>query len=119
MVNAPLQPVRPELIPVPGGKVIEEYFGRVASGHEAVSVARMVAPPGWDEPVQTPQFDEYTVVLEGELLVESGDEVIAVPAGHGIFTPRDVPIRYRTETGATYVAICLPAFSVDLANRDE
>lgn len=111
--------VNPMLIPVPGGKTIEEFFGRVNTGDEALSIARMVAPAGWDEPAQTPAFDEYTLVLDGELIVETsmGNHVVA--AGQAIHTPAGLRIRYRTESGATYVAICTPAFAEDLAAREE
>jgi mannose-6-phosphate isomerase-like protein (cupin superfamily) len=109
----------PTLIPVPGGKTIEEYFGRVNTEDESVSVARMVAPAGWDEPAQRPAFDEYTLVLEGALIVESDVGEFEVRAGHAILTPAGTRVRYRTEDGATYVAVCLPAFAEDLAAREE
>jgi mannose-6-phosphate isomerase-like protein (cupin superfamily) len=109
----------PTLIPVPGGKTIEEYFGRVNTADEAVSIARMVAPAGWDEPAQRPEFDEYTVVLHGTLIVETDSSAYVVGAGQAIHTPAGQRIRYRTDDGATYVAICLPAFSESLAAREE
>jgi uncharacterized cupin superfamily protein len=113
----------PTLIPVPGGKTIEEFIGRASSKDEAISIAHMVAPAGWDEPYQQPQFDEFTVVLEGELLVdhdESGTPTTtAIPAGQAIVTRAGERIRYRTERGARYVAVCLPAFGIDLAGREE
>jgi quercetin dioxygenase-like cupin family protein len=111
--------VEPALIPVPGGKRIEEYIGRVNTGDEAVSIARMVAPPGWDEPAQTPSFDEYTVVLDGVLLIEMANGTHQVTAGQAIVVSAGERVRYRTEEGATYVAVCLPAFSLDGASRDE
>lgn len=109
----------PTLIPVPGGKTIEEFVGRASSKDEAVSIAHMVAPAGWDEPYQRPLFDEFTVVLEGELLVDHDDVTTMVPAGQAIITRAGERIRYRTDTGARYVAVCLPAFGVDLAGREE
>lgn len=114
-----MKPIEPALIPVPGGKTIEEYFGRVNTGDTAVSIARMVAPPGWEEPAQQPAFDEYTVVLDGTLLVETQAGTVTVTAGHGIHTPAGQRIRYATTQGATYVAVCLPAFAEDLAARDD
>lgn len=114
-----MKPIEPTLIPVPGGKTIEEYFGRVNSGDTAVSIARMVASPGWEEPAQQPEFDEYTVVLEGTLLVETESGTVTVRAGHGIHTPAGQRIRYATTQGATYVAVCLPAFAEGLAARDD
>ena len=114
----------PTLIPVPGGKTIEEFVGRASSKDEAVSIAHMVAPAGWDEPYQQPQFDEFTVVLDGELLVDHDDVTTnylttKVPAGQAIITRAGERIRYRTEQGARYVAVCLPAFRIDLAGREE
>lgn len=107
-------------IPVPGGKVIDEYVGRVNSGDAGVSVAHMVAPGGWVEPAQTPGFDEFTVVLRGSLRVEHPDGAFDVRAGQAVITRAGEKVRYTTPDaeGAEYVAICLPAFSPDLANRD-
>jgi mannose-6-phosphate isomerase-like protein (cupin superfamily) len=115
----------PTRIPVPGGKVIDEYVGRVTTGTEAVSVAHMVAPGGWVEPAQAPEFDEITVVLRGMVRVEvSGDggagETIEVPAGQALVTRAGERIRYSTGDAETeYVAVCLPAFSPETVNRDE
>lgn len=109
----------PTRIPVPGGKVIDEYAGRASSGTEAVSVARMRAPAGWDEPAQTPEFDEVTVVLEGEVLVEHGGGTMRVPAGQAVHTRAGERVRYSVgPAGADYVAVCLPAFSPAAAHRD-
>jgi len=109
----------PAVIPVPGGKTIEEYVGRASSGDEAVSVAHMFAPAGWDEPFQAPEFDEFTVVLEGELLIDFDDTTAAVTAGQAVITRAGERIRYRTTHGARYVAVCLPAFDLELAHRDD
>jgi len=109
----------PTSIPVPGGKTIEEFAGRASSGDTAVSVAHMVAPAGWAEPYQQPEFDEFTVVLEGALLVEHDDTTTEVTAGQAIITRAGERIRYRTEQGARYVAVCLPAFSIELAGRED
>lgn len=115
----------PTRVPVPGGKVIDEYVGRVATGTEAVSVAHMVAPAGWVEPAQAPAFDEITVVLRGVVRVEVTDgsgssETIEVPAGQALITRAGERIRYSTgEAETEYVAVCLPAFSPETANRDE
>jgi quercetin dioxygenase-like cupin family protein len=103
---------------VPGGKVIEEHIGRVNSGDETVSIARMVAPPGWEEPAQTPAFTEYTVVLRGTVLVEHAGGTTEVSAGQSLVTEPGEKIRYSTGAeGAEYIAVCLPAFSPDTANR--
>jgi quercetin dioxygenase-like cupin family protein len=110
----------PTRIPVPGGKVIDEYVGRVRTGTQTVSVARMSAPAGWDEPAQTPDFDEITLVLTGSVVVEHDDGETVVSAGQAIVTKAGERVRYRVgEDGAQYVAVCLPAFGPDLAHRDE
>lgn len=110
----------PTRIPVPGGKTIDEYVGRVNSGDSAVSVAHMVAPAGWTEPFQTPEFDEYTVVLAGTVLVDTDAGTLTVRAGQGVVTRAGERIRYATTDaeGAEYVAVCLPAFAPHLARRD-
>jgi mannose-6-phosphate isomerase-like protein (cupin superfamily) len=109
----------PTRIPVPGGKVIDEYVGRVNTGESRVSVAHMRAPAGWDEPAQAPEFDEYTVVLSGSLVVEHTDGELTVREGEAVLTPAGERVRYRAgDDGAEYVAICLPAFAPELANRD-
>lgn len=116
----------PEQIPVPGGKQINEYIGRVRSGDAAASVAHMIAPAGWSEPAQTPEFDEFTLVLRGVVRVESGGSVFDVPAGQAIITRAGETVRYSVpsaeETGfdtTEYVAVCVPAFAPDLAHRAE
>ncbi|MDR8408614.1 cupin [Nonomuraea sp. 3-1Str] len=109
----------PTRIPVPGGKLIDEHVGRVNSGDEAVSIAHMVAPPGWEEPAQTPSFTEYTVVLRGTVLVEHAEGVIEVAAGQSVVSEPGEKIRYSAgPEGAEYIAVCLPAFSPETAGRD-
>ena len=103
-------------------KVIEEYVGRVNTRTEAVSIARMRSPGGWEEPGQAPEFDEYTVVLRGLLRVKSRDgEALDVRAGQAVVTRAGEWVQYSTpeEEGAEYVAICLPAFSPAIVHRDE
>ena len=102
-------------------KRIEEYAGRVNSGHQEVSVARMVSPQGWAEPGQKPEFEEITVVLRGCLKVEHKDGVFEVKAGQAIVARPGEWVRYSSpyEGGAEYVAVCLPAFSPSTVNRDE
>jgi mannose-6-phosphate isomerase-like protein (cupin superfamily) len=102
-------------------KVIEEFIGRVNSGTEAVSIARMVSPCGWSEVGQTPEFDEYTVVLRGTLRVETREGASDVPAGQALISPKGEWVRYSTPgmEGAEYIAVCLPAFSPERAHRDE
>jgi quercetin dioxygenase-like cupin family protein len=106
-------------IPVPGGKVIQEHVGRVNTGHESVSVAHMIAPAGWDEPFQTPQFDEITLVLSGEVIVDHEGGSTHVQAGQSVLTEAGERIRYSCgPEGADYIAICLPAFGTDLVGRE-
>lgn len=101
-------------------KRIEEYAGRVNSGHTALSVARMVSPAGWREPGQRPQFEEITVVLRGTVRVEFEGGALDVRAGQAVVTSPGEWIRYSTpeDGGAEYVAVCVPAFSMDTVNRD-
>lgn len=110
------------VIPAAGTKpkVIEEYAGRVNSGHASVSVAKMTSPEGWVEPGQRPEFEEITVVLRGMLRVEHDDGVTDVRAGQAIVTAAGEWIRYSTPEpdGAEYIAVCLPAFSPDTVHRD-
>lgn len=102
-------------------KIIEEYFGRVNSKTENISIARMKSPGGWIEPAQTPEFDEYTVVLKGKLVVESKTEKFEVEAGSAILTHAGEWIRYSSpsEEGAEYIAVCLSAFSPETVHREE
>lgn len=102
-------------------KRIEEYAGRVNTGHTNVSVARMVSPSGWVEPGQRPAFEEITVVLRGMLRIEHEGGVIDVGAGQAIVTHPGEWVRYSSPgpEGAEYVAVCVPAFSPGTVNRDE
>jgi quercetin dioxygenase-like cupin family protein len=108
----------PRQIPVPGNKVIEEYIGRVNTGDQGVSIAHMHSPPGWSEPGQRPEFDEFTVVLGGSLRVEHEGGVIEVRQGQAILAQKGEWVRYSTPGGAEYMAICLPAFDPDTVHRD-
>lgn len=111
----------PTTIPVPGGKRIDEYVGRVNTKEERLSVAHMRSPSGWSEPGQRPEFDEWTVVLRGLMRVEHEGGVIDVAAGQAVVTRAGEWIRYSTpgEEGCEYIAICLPAFHIDTVHRDE
>ncbi len=119
--------VMPEIITspfvVPGQepKIIEEFVGAVNSSDTGVSVARMVAPTGWDEPGQRPQFDEVTLVLNGTVRVETEGDTFEVGAGQALIARAGEWVRYSTphEGGAEYVSVCTPAFSPDTVNRDE
>lgn len=123
MVAMPKLIQQPSVIQCVGTKpkVIEEYAGRVNSGHGSVSVARMVSPSGWEEPGQRPEFEEITVVLKGLLRVEHEAGVLDVRGGQAVVTAPGEWVRYSTPEpeGAEYVAVCLPAFSPASVHRDE
>jgi ethanolamine utilization protein EutQ (cupin superfamily) len=122
MARAPTLIESPTIVQALGHppKKIEEFVGRVNSGHTGVSVARMTSPEGWHEPGQTPEFDELTLVLGGKLRVEWAEGAVEVGAGQAVVTHAGQWVRYSTPFvgGAQYVAICLPAFAPDLAHRD-
>ena len=113
---------KPTIIAAAGNlpKRIAEYVGRVNSATEAVSIARMESPQGWIEPGQTPEFDEYTLVLRGMLRVETKSGVVDVQAGQAITAQRGEWVRYSTPEpgGAEYIAVCVPAFAPDLVHRE-
>lgn len=101
-------------------KIIREFFGRVNSKTENISIAKMTSPAGWEEPGQTPEFDEYTLVLKGMLRVKTRENTFDVKEGQAIITYAGEWIRYSTPNpgGAEYVAVCLPAFSPETVHRD-
>ncbi|HXQ26236.1 MAG TPA: hypothetical protein VN822_07505 [Candidatus Acidoferrales bacterium] len=99
-------------------KIIEEFVGRVNSNTAAVSVAHMRSPAGWLEPRQTPEFDEYTVVLKGALRVTHKGGSLDVRAGQAVVAHRGEWVQYSTPEGAEYIAVCLPAFSPATVHRD-
>lgn len=100
-------------------KLIQEHFGRVNSGDAQISMAHMRSPQGWLEPGQRPEFDEYTLVIEGVLTVETEGETLKVAAGQAVHTRPGEWVRYSTPDGPCgYVAVCLPAFSPDTVHRD-
>ena len=114
---------KPTVVQAAGNKPkqIQEFVGRVNSGHDAVSVARMVSPGGWVEPGQRPDFDEMTIVLNGMVRVEHEGGAIDVRAGQAVVTTAGEWIRYSSPEadGAEYIAVCLPAFSPATVHRDE
>jgi mannose-6-phosphate isomerase-like protein (cupin superfamily) len=114
---------KPTIVQAAGSKpkIIEEFVGRVNSATEAVSIAWMRSPSGWLEPGQTPEFDEYTLVLRGTLRVTNRDGHVDVRSGQAIVADRGEWVQYSTPgpEGAEYVAICLPAFSPHTVHRDE
>lgn len=101
-------------------KLIDEYIGRVNSDTQALSIAHMRSPSGWTEPGQTPDFDEYTLVLKGMLRVEFQGGSLDVQAGQAVITHKGEWVRYSTPDpeGAEYIAVCSPAFTIDAAHRD-
>jgi mannose-6-phosphate isomerase-like protein (cupin superfamily) len=121
-VKVPQLISNPTVIQAAGNKPkrIEEFAGRVNSGHEQVSVARMISPGGWLEPGQRPEFEEITVVLRGLLRVEHDGGLLEVRAGQAVVTRPGEWVRYSTPEpeGAEYVAVCLPAFSPATVHRD-
>jgi len=112
----------PIRIPAAGSKpkLIDEYIGRVNSDTETVSVAHMRSPQGWQEPGQTPEFDEFTIVLRGTLRVEHKGGQMDVAAGQAVIAHRGEWVQYSTplEDGAEYIAVCIPAFSKETVHRD-
>ncbi len=111
---------RPTIVAAAGNKPkrIEEFVGRVNTGDDAVSIARMTSPPGWVEPGQAPDFTEYTIVLSGELHVEHKGGVMKIRAGRAVVTRPGEWVRYSSPQGAEYVAVCIPAFSPNSVHRD-
>jgi mannose-6-phosphate isomerase-like protein (cupin superfamily) len=112
---------KPFVVPTTDGKLIEEHVGLISTKNENISIAHMVAPPGWREPQQNPEFDEYTLISRGKKKFEiDGDEVI-VSAGQSILIKKGSRVRYSNpfDEECEYWSVCLPAFSIDLVNREE
>ena len=113
----------PSVIPAAGRppKIIEEFIGRVNSATAEISIARMTSTSGWTEPGQTPEFSEYTVVLRGELTVETQQAIYQVRAGQAIIVNAGEWVRHSTPAvgGAEYIAVCLPAFSPETVHREK
>ena len=111
----------PTLIPVPGNKRIEEHFGNVASRTGAVSVARMVAPAGWSEPPQRPEFDEYTLLVRGRKRVRIEGEEVDLAAGESLLVEKGTLVQYSNpfDEEAEYWSVCIPAFSPELVHRQD
>ena len=111
----------PFIVPTDDGKLIEEHFGNATDGNSAISIAHMIAPPGWSEPFQTPTFEEYTYIIKGKKQFIINDEVIVLNAGESIKVHNNVRVQYSnpfTEP-CEYLAICIPAFSMDAVNRED
>ena len=110
----------PFVVPTEDGKLIEEHWGN-STQNSNISIAHMVAPAGWSEPHQTPEFDEFTFVIRGKKQFEIDDETVILEAGQSILIEKGARIRYSNPFDAEceYLAICLPAFSMELVNREE
>ncbi|WAC01736.1 cupin domain-containing protein [Lacinutrix neustonica] len=110
----------PFVVPTSDGKLIEEHFGHATDGNKAISIAHMIAPAGWSEPFQTPEFDEYTYIISGkkQFIIE-GEEII-LEAGQSIKIERNTAVQYSNPftIACEYIAICTPAFSMDKVNRE-
>lgn len=111
----------PKIIKAAGDrdKIIKEYVGSVNTGTMNISIAHLNSPSGWKEMGQTPEFDEYTVVLKGTLFVETRGDTFEVNAGQAIITRKGEWLRYNTPGGAEYFSVCLPAFTQDTVHRDD
>ena len=112
---------KPFVVPTNDGKLIEEHFGLATTKTAGLSIAHMVAPPGWSEPHQNPEFDEYTLVSRGKKMFEVDGEKIIVSAGESILIKKGSRVRYSNpfDEECDYWSVCLPAFSLDLVHREE
>lgn len=110
----------PFVVPTTDGKFIEEIWGN-STGNSGISIAHMVAPPNWSEPFQTPEFDEFTYIIKGKKQFEIDGEIVVLETGQSIMIEKGARVRYSNpfENQCDYLAICLPAFSMDLVNREE
>ncbi|WP_299053039.1 cupin domain-containing protein [uncultured Polaribacter sp.] len=111
----------PFVVPTTDGKLIEEHFGNATNNNKEVSIAHMFAPAGWSEPYQTPEFDEYTYIIKGKKQFIIDGETIVLEAGQSIKIEKNTRVQYSNPFAdkCEYIAICLPAFSMDLVNREE
>ena len=116
-----MQKLTPFEVPTTYGKKICEYFVLASANFGDFSLAHMVAPPGWTEPNQTPEFDEFAIVVRGELTLFLDDSPVVVNAGESIVAPKGVKVRYAnmSENDAEYIALCMPAFRPDRVHREE
>lgn len=110
----------PFIVPTTDGKVIEEHFGQATDGNKNISIAHMIAPAGWSEPFQTPEFDEYTYIIKGKKQFIIEGEQIVLEAGQSIKIEKNTRVQYSNPftIACEYIAICTPAFSMDLVNRE-
>ena len=118
---AHLKQTNPFVVPTTDGKLIEEHYGLASSGDNGFSIAHMVAPAGWSEPFQTPQFDEVTMIVKGKKMFEVDGEEIVVSAGESILIRKNTRVRYSNPFDAPceYWSCCVPAFSINTVNRED
>jgi len=111
----------PFVVPTTDGKLIEEHWGNATDGNSQVSIAHMIAPPGWSEPFQTPEFDEYTYIIRGKKQFIVDGDTLVLEAGQSIKIEKNTRVQYSNpfDQECEYLAICLPAFSMDLVNRED
>ena len=111
----------PFVVPTDDGKVIREHFGLASTSSEQISIAHMIAPAGWSEPAQTPEFDEYTLIIKGRKQFEIGNETLVLSEGESIKIEKNTRVRYSNpfDEPCEYLAICIPAFNLESANREE
>lgn len=112
---------KPFVVPTTDGKLVEEHFGNATDKNTQISIAHMVAPAKWSEPFQTPAFDEYTYIIKGKKQFIIEDELIVLEAGQSIKIEKNTRVQYSNpfDCECEYIAICLPAFSMDLVNRED
>ncbi|MDO6490605.1 MULTISPECIES: cupin domain-containing protein [unclassified Cellulophaga] len=112
---------QPFVVPTTDGKLIEEHFGGATNKQQELSIAHMVAPPGWSEPFQTPEFTEYTYVIKGKKQFIIDDEVVVLEQGQSIRIEKNTRVQYANpfDVPCEYISICTPAFSIDTVHREE
>jgi mannose-6-phosphate isomerase-like protein (cupin superfamily) len=111
----------PFVVPTTDGKLIEEHHGMATTGNRDISIAHMVAPPGWSEPFQTPEFDEYTYIIHGKKQFIIDGETVILEAGQSIKIEKNVRVQYSNPFNdeCEYIAVCMPAFSLEKVNRED
>lgn len=110
----------PFVVPTDDGKVIKEHFGLASDGNSEISIAHMIAPPGWSEPFQKPEFDEFTLIIRGKKQFIIEDETLVLKAGQSIKIAKNTRVQYSNpfNEDCEYIAICIPAFSMDSVHRE-
>lgn len=120
MTTSYFKQTSPFIVPTTDGKAIKEHFGLISTKDEHISIAHMIAPPGWSEPHQCPEFDEYTLMVRGKKIVEVNGEEIVLTAGQSILVRKGSMVRYCNPFNETaeYWSVCIPAFSLEKVHRD-